>query len=424
MNALKWAAIGFAATAIGSSVAASGGGPKSADDLLPPVLGGPKEIAKPMEVKHEEGAIKAASAQDAANAAVKEAKERKTQGVVEIRFPSGMGYVATGVAGYERFDNDTATSIARRNAYVRAFVVAKKELTVKLDGLSSTGRNAIRQSLLNVNLPKDEVTNITEESEESQKQAAGMLLEGFVVYEVGDDVDAHRVFVSIVTTPKTRKQLSRITHHAMAAGDLKDALNGVLAELRAGVVPPVGGRIVRLPNGETALVGYGSAIVRNSKNATLKEKLELDAQKIANMRAVDSLVGLLAGDQTCWHGEVVEKQKQAVKEFETAPDGDVKKLDALRTSFLSTVESNDWYQNVRQGRLPPGTVDKGWIDDRGEWAFSIRIYSPSLEKAARKAVAESSGLGADAADAGGEKKSAKKPLKQGPTGKVGSDDDK
>src|SRR5437764_15486967 len=103
-------------------------GPKSADDILPPVLGGPQEVAQPREVKDQDGCVHAASAQDAANAAAKklekQAAERKAAGCTMVRFPSGLGYVASGLATYGEFDNPTATGIARRHAYVAAYTVA------------------------------------------------------------------------------------------------------------------------------------------------------------------------------------------------------------------------------------------------------------------------------------------------------------
>jgi hypothetical protein len=401
--------------------------PRSLDDILSVVQGGTKEVAQPKQVKDKGGCVEAASAQDAINAGVrklaKQAGARRTAGCTMVRFPSGLGYVAMGLATYGEFENPTATSIARRNAYIAAYTAAKKELATTLGGLTSEGKVEVRAAMLNVNLSKEEMTSLKQEGEEPLRQAVEMLLRGFEIYEVEDNAKARTVYVAIVSTPKTRQRMARLAPHAVGAADLASGIKTVLAELRAGVVPPVGGRIVQLPNGETALVGYGSAIVRKSENATLKVKLELAAQKVATMRAADSLVGLLAGDQTSWRGEVIAKHRHEVKEFEAAKGDDgipadaagLKKLAKARESFVSLLETKDEHRSVREGRLPPGTLEKGWLDEHNEWAFSIRIYSPSLEWLGRTAAQEIT-------DPPMEKRPGKS--RPGPSGKVGSDKDR
>ena len=53
--------------------------------------------------------------------------------------------------------------------------------------------------------------------------------------------------------------------NAIEADSLRDGLNQVIAEVRSGLVPPVGGRIIMMRStGETAFVGFGSAVVRSS----------------------------------------------------------------------------------------------------------------------------------------------------------------
>ena len=95
--------------------------------------------------------------------------------------------------------------MAQRKAYVIAFTHAKKGLAEFLGGLTNEGKETIRQSLTNVNLPKEEMTNISTQSTESLVQAVDMMLRGFEIYAVNDDVKQHIVTVSIVTTPKTRR---------------------------------------------------------------------------------------------------------------------------------------------------------------------------------------------------------------------------
>ena len=238
--------------------------------------------------------MSAATAQDAVNAAVGEnVKGLKNSDTPEVgakmvTYPSGLGFVATGIATYRTVENPTLTRIAKRKAYVIAFTKAKKNLAEILGGLDNEGKETVREALVNINLPKEEMTNISTESQESLKQAVEMMLRGFVIYEVKDDTSQNTVFVSIVTTPKTRGQLARPAPNAIEADSLRDGLNQVIAEVRSGLVPPVGGRIIMMRStGETAFVGFGSAVVRTSANQAVQAKLNLDAQKIAGMRSKD-----------------------------------------------------------------------------------------------------------------------------------------
>lgn len=135
-------------------------GDVTADDFLPPVQGGPTEVKAPDQVKVEKDVVTAKTAQDAINVAVKEnKKDRKGSddaghGVRMVKFPSGLGFVSSGMTTYRVTDNPVATRIAQRKAYVIAFTEAKKGLAETLGGLTNAGRETIRQSLTNVNLPK------------------------------------------------------------------------------------------------------------------------------------------------------------------------------------------------------------------------------------------------------------------------------
>ena len=300
----------------------------TADDFLPVVQGGPSDVKQPQQVAVKGKVVSAATAQDAVNAAVGENvkglknSDTPEMGAKMVTYPSGLGFVATGLATYRTVENPTLTRIAKRKAYVIAFTKAKKNLAEILGGLDNEGKETVREALVNINLPKEEMTNISTESQESLKQAVEMMLRGFVIYEVKDDTSQNTVFVSIVTTPKTRGKLARPAPNAIEADSLRDGLNQVIAEVRSGLVPPVGGRIIMMRStGETAFVGFGSAVVRTSANQAVQAKLNLDAQKIAGMRSKDALCGLIIGDKASWEGSVKESLKDQVQEFESASEG-------------------------------------------------------------------------------------------------------
>jgi hypothetical protein len=376
----------------------------TADDFLPVVQGGPSDVKQPQRVAVKGKVVSAATAQDAVNAAVGEnVKGLKNSDTPEVgarmvTYPSGLGFVATGLAIYRTVENPTLTRIAKRKAYVIAFTKAKKNLAEILGGLDSEGKETVRAALVNINLPKEEMTNISTKSQESLKQAVEMMLRGFVIYEVKDDTSRNTVFVSIVTTPKTRGKLARPAPNAIEADSLRDGLNQVIAEVRSGLVPPVGGRIIMMRStGETAFVGFGSAVVRTSPNQAVQAKLNLDAQKIAGMRSKDALCGLIIGDKASWEGSVKESLKDQVQEFEDANGDDplatesptaAKKLAEARQTLVSRLESTDLFQSARRGILPPGVNSKTWFDEDHAWAYGMSVYAPSLSNAAARSAWE------------------------------------
>lgn len=426
----------------------------TADDFLPPSQGGTTKIKFPEKVRTEKGVVVAATAQDAINTAAQENQKAVTRrnametGILMVKFPSGLGYVATGAASYRKMDNPTATRISQRKAYVIAYTEAKTKLAQYLDNLDSEGKETVRASLQNINLPKEEMTNIATRSEESVKQAVEMMLAGFVVYEVKDDPTQQLVTVSIVSTSKTRSRVARPAPNAIETDNLREGLNQVIQEVRTGIVPPVGGRIILVRStGETVLVGFGSAVVGGSQNTAVQAKLNLTAQKIAQMRSQDALCGLLTGDQISWKGKVVDSHKEEVKEFEELTTKDPlaqgasgpRKLEKARQTFLTELKTDDVYTSARKGRLPPGVIIRSWFDDDHAWAYAMSVYVPSASKAAAEAAREmrnsifpgkvpAEGKVGDSSGFTDEKNpNVKRPgstVKPGPTGKIGNDGNK
>ncbi len=409
----------------------------SAADFIPLISGGTAKIAEPDKVKVEKDEVTAASAQDAINAGVAENKKDLAAGdlmagAVLMHFPSGIGVLATGRSTYSTHENATATQIAKRKSYVIAFIQAKKELASFLDGVSNDSKEEIREELSNVNLSDDEMTNISTSSEESLRQCVDMMLRGFVIYEVNDDDKNGEVMVSIVTTPKTRGQVARPAGHAIDAKSLEAGIEQAIAEIKTGVVPPIGGRIITIRDtGETAFVGFGAAVVGQSDNAKVKPKLKYAAQKAAAMRAQDALCGLIRGDKTSWEGTLDDKHLEEVKEYVVAdtPEplnnpGAFKKLDKARESFVAVMKTKDAYKSARSGKLPAGVTTKTYFDPEGAWSYGIAVYSPTMTKEIEKIADEVrsadilEGPGATPAPKG-----KKPPVKKGPSGKVGEDDD-
>jgi len=404
-------------------------------DFLPPAMGGPTQIKQPADVEISAGVVKAADAQDAMNAGVKaniggiEDNDFESQ-AVRFQFGSGWGYVATGSAQYRAAANVDLSRISKRKAYVIAYTIAKKKLAETLSGTSFSGQESIRQTLATVSLPDQEtLANISTSTDECRRQAVEMMLRGFVVYEVKDAADVDTVYVSIATSPKTVAAVGHQAPHAINAESLASGLTQVISEVRSGVVPPVGGKIVTVPNtGETAFVGFGSAVVRSNSNKVVAAKLKYESRRIAEMRAKDALTSFLQGDKTSWRGGLVDKYRDEVQQFEQRDDpllptdpSAYRKLDQERDTLISTLKTSNVYQSVVNGQLPPGVTTKTWFDGDGEWSYGMSVYMPSHSKAAADFAKKMREAGSAAAATGKPKTPVK--AKPGPTGKVSNKDD-
>ena len=122
-------------------------------------------------------------------------------------------------------------------------------------------------------------------------------LKGYVTYDVRDDTANGTVYVTLASTPRTQGIYSRPTSDTQQAENLKEGINKVFAEIQSGVVPPVGGRIVNVPEtGEIAFVGFGSEVVRPADNKKVRADNRQSARRRASLRAEASLCGIIRGD--------------------------------------------------------------------------------------------------------------------------------
>lgn len=373
--------------------------PPSADDFLPPVQASTPEQQQQLEqvkgpvqeVKDPatgQTAAQGQTAQDAINFVV----NKHSAGAEMIKVGSGLGWVATGIGGYDVMENPTATRIAKRNAYVKAFLDAKKKLAEALNGLSNEGRTQVVEQMEQITDNKADLANFAATQNEKLEQAVQMLLKGFVIYAVEDDAAKKTVYVSIVTTPKTRGQFNRPSPNGMEADSIRDGLNQVLLEIQNGLIPPVGGKIIQVPaTGEIAFVGFGSDVIRTSDNSAMQLKIRLNADKIAQMRAKDALVGMIIGDDTSWKSKLDETTQQTIKDFETSDSGEdprLQRFEKTRQSFLNVQKSSEQFQSIRSGILPPGVTPKTFTSKDDAEVYAVAVYIPSVSQQAAQTAKE------------------------------------
>lgn len=403
----------------------------SMDDFLPPVSAPAEKQKELSEVSGEVSeaqdkdfgvnVVEAETTQDAINFVA----NKRSAGAEMIRTGSGIGWVATGIGNYMAMDNPTATAIDKRNAYVRAFLQAQRNLAEALTGLSTEGKNRVVEEMKSIVDENSDMTSLMALQEESIEQSVEMLMRGFVVYSVEDNPDENTVLVSIVSTPKTRGSINNVSSEGLQAQSINEGIDYVLTEIQSGILPPVGGKIVQVPeSNEIAFVGFGSDIIRFSNNKALQAKNRLNAERVAKARASDALAGVILGDNASWKGKLDESTQTIITEFEEIPveEGvNRERFDEAKESFINTQVTKDEYESLRSGILPPGVMSRTFTNDRDE-VYAVSIYLPSLSKEASAAAKEMSNsqIIKDSPNKAPQRSSE---VKQGPTGQVSNDAD-
>jgi len=420
----------------------------SADDFLPPAQAKSateeaalRQVKDRASVKTVVGAITgkqvitAASDQDAINAYL----EQGTDEFDEVQLSTGaFAFVATGVATYRKYDNLIATRIAQLNAYNRAYINAKKNFSVGYYGLPNESKNQVAEILSTI----DEATpntlkRVETSTSDSIYQTGEGLLRGHVVYDVSDQVDDAQgtVKVTIVTTPKTQGHFERPDPSSLAASSVREGLDQILAEIKKGLVPPIGGRTVFVPaTGEMALIGFGASVVRFDEDKALQAKLNLNAEKIAKMRAGAGLVSIFE-DKVSYGDNLDNPTKELLADFETAEKDDplakpaadssnYKMLNKRKMESLTLQTTSEFVSSLQKGLIPPGVKFRVWRDPDNAFAHSVAVYLPSAS--ARAIQARETMLQGQVVQNPGEKNNTTPitgEFKPGPSGRVQRDED-
>ena len=402
----------------------------SADTLLPPAQGGRDTIGAPVSVKKTLGRVVAATGQDAMNAA----SGIDSVGGGMATWPGGIGFYGTGEGSYDLgAGNIVARRISKRQAYLAAFLMAKSELAKVLSGMTSEARESVKQDLLRIDTVDAGRTSMATTSKESVFQTVEMVMQGYVLWKVRDDVKRGVVSVTVCTTPSTRASMQRLGDAYVETTDLRSALDRVLTDIKSGLVPPLGCYILNdVRTGEIAVVGFGSDVVRVDKSSPVQRSLNLVSQRRAKMRASAALCQTLIGDRVAWNGRAIESTEEAQRDFELSVDTSkidpaaVRILDKRRETFASSMRQSDVWSSVSSGKLPPGVIERAWFSEGNEYSYALALYMPSITAASSKAAQEmveggfDSTTGKPKSRAGGLKTIVDSPddkVRQGPTGK-------
>ena len=399
----------------------------SIDQFIAPVDGGPTVVVN-VVVEGQDGIVEAQTAQDGFNYASQNIRPLKG-GFREVLFGSGFGYVAGSAEYYEVFDNPNATQQSLRLAYVRAFTKAKAELTRGLKGVSGRGLEILLEQLSDVTTAMESAYNISTQYGEDLAQVVEGLLRGYVVYEVEHSPERQEVYVSIVTTPKTLAAVSHASGAVLRCSSINNGIDYVMREISYGIIPPVGGKVISVPvTGETAVISFGSDIIREHENPTVVRTLLQASERAATIRANDAMIGMIEGDQVIWLSGLRSTTEYSQTEFKAILDENAnvhyEVLDEVKNEFLNTMQLTDDYATFRSGHMPPGVASQVYSD--GYWVYVVNVYLPASSGRAgdfydqmQKAVPNEQSRRMDPNYQPG----GNSPLQKGPSGRVSSPDD-
>lgn len=376
------------------------------DDLIPAKPG--QQVELKGEVKSEGDIVVAEHETDAVAIAHQQLLEEEDDGIKLITVSSGVGIVAVGTATYNTYDNHNATLLSKRGAYIEAAQKAKRQLVENMEGMSNSCETATKMFMDVIDTGTDSVANTSKTMNDGCGEAVAGSLAGYVTFDVFDDVEETEVRVSLISTPKTRNQTRQRSGALMVTTDPNAIFKHVVSDLKKGLLPPVGAKVLTNPDtGETYVMGFGSSVIRTNKNKSVAKKLKQTAKKQSSARARNALIAVMQGEKVYWQGSFDESQVESSEQFkydpETLDPREVEVLDQERDQFVNHMKDSDEYRTMAAGKVPPGVKTKTFKSGDGHWMLSVAIYSPSLEATSREAAKQMKGAGANQKAASGRK---------------------
>lgn len=364
----------------------------SLDEFVPPVQGGPTEPQGP--VTETENVVLADSMQDGLGYAYQQILDEEGEGVRNVQTKTGLGVIATGISTYNTYQNPNATLLSKRSAYLKAFTKARTLLVKNMEGVENQCTTAIEDGGMSLDTGMDNAANEAGSVDETCSEVAKGVLSSYITYAVNDDVENTEVTISIASSTKTRSAIDRIGGAVVASSDPRKAFEHIAQEISLGIVPPMGAKLIQNPeNGESIVIGFGSAIVRANDDRGMARRLRSMARQQAEMRANNALVSFLNGDQVYWTGGFDESQIESNQQFEIPVDESGQALDPVvldqpKKQFMNIMTQTNAYSAVTKGKLPPGVQPKSFSSEDGHWMYTIAVYMPSLTAQAQQASSE------------------------------------
>ncbi|RUQ41144.1 MAG: hypothetical protein EKK69_02855 [Candidatus Competibacteraceae bacterium] len=321
--------------------------------------------------------LQARRAQDVIAAAV----SKRTAGCQVIRYGSGdLGWVATGTATYPATDNPVAARRTVQESRLKAMTDARERLGRCLRALPPGARQQLTASLEQNDAIRLALINLADNEQQRHEQALRILERGFVAYAVEHDPASRTLFVHLVTTPATAMRLTRPTAGTMETTAIKEGTRQLLAEIGAGLIPPVGHRLIVVnASGELTLVGYAVNLVGVHPDPNAQRKLRDDSLKIATARAGEALIGLATGDDQTWQDALDSASRDDIRHAASGYDAEepsTRRFAQIRELLLDSLKDDPGLQELREGRLPKASLLKSMGDD--STVLVAILYTPPV----------------------------------------------
>lgn len=325
-------------------------------------------------------AFQAKNAQTAIIAAI----NQKTSGCWMIRYGTDFGWVAASNIHYSASDNPVTLRRSQQEARFKAFTDARIQLAGCLRALSPEARRAVAKRLEQDSSIQLALINLATNDAEKWEQALRILARGFVAYSVEEDTAKHSIQVNLVATLKTATQLTRPAANAIEATSIQEGLAQLLAEIQAGLIPPVGNQLIVVnASGELTLVGYAINLIGVHPNAAAQDKLRVDAEKIATARATEAIIGLAIGDDTRWQHSLDEISQSEVRTAASGYDDNepsANRFRQIRDLVMASAKDDPGLQTLVEGNLPSSAAIKRFGEE-DRVAVAV-IYTPTVRKPA------------------------------------------
>lgn len=371
--------------------------PAFADDFdLNSLIPATSEAAKIESVslkntKEIDGVILADSAQSGTLSAHQILIDSNEDGVKMIMVGSGIGILSLGSSSYNNYENRTATLLSKRAAYTMALQIAKKQLVENLNGMENSCEAISAQNVMTIDTDSESLANASLSLNETCSESVKGALSGYTTFDVFDDINENEVRVSLISTPKTREQTKLKVGALTQTTNPNEIFKQIIADLRKGVTPPVGAKILTHPEtNESYVIGFGSAIIRKNKNKNIARKLKSAAKQQSQAKARNALLATMKGDDIYWSGGFSDSHQDKNEQFKFTSDSiepaNAEKLTNEKGLFSNTFKLTDAYTTVAKGKLPQGVSLRSFSSNDGDWMLSVAVYAPSLQATAIKAA--------------------------------------
>ena len=312
--------------------------------------------------------------QDAINSVAQRLRNEGDDGASWIEINGQMAVVSSGSGSWDTsIANPNLQLIEQRLAWMQAAMGAKSAMARFIQGASVASKERINEELSTRDTDTLSRINSRRELQEDITSSTSAFLRGAMLYELVEDTEAGSVSVTLVSTPGSQQLLQVRGSGVSGARDLKQGLQALTAEIRAGVVPPTGGRFLENPStGAWTWVAFGAEPVDPTRTGRVRQLAVENAQRTARLRAERAMLALLRGESLVEEDVLDARYQEILSQTDDlltrTSDLDVEKLSDQATSSTRSA--------VASGQLPAGLRSFKMQGAAGIWQYCVLTYEP------------------------------------------------